>query len=92
MFFEQEALGRVGKIPGDLLHPELVGTGRAAGEVDSAAGKFHDKQQIEGDQAVLGPDFDRGEVNASQSIPVRFEECFPARLRCAPVRVESRAP
>ena len=45
--------------------------------------EFHHEEQIESDQATRCPDFDRGEVDAGQHIPVRLDECSPGGLSLA---------
>src|SRR5262249_44350077 len=76
----QEAVVGPGQIPCYLFHPKVVGAYRRAGEMDSASYQFHDHQEIESDQAVLGPNFDRREIDGSQHVPMRLEKGMPGRL------------
>ena len=58
----------VGELAASLFHPTFVGTGRASGEMNTASLEFHDKEQIESDQSVPGPDFDRSKIDRSQNV------------------------
>ncbi len=58
----------IGELAGHLFHPCFVGTGRATREVHAAGFEFHDKEQIESDQSVPGPDFDRSKIDRSQNV------------------------
>ena len=46
-------------------------------------GQFDDEQHVEGQQAVLGPDFDREEVRCRQVLPMGAEELLPGGLPTA---------
>ena len=93
----QEAILRIGQVPGDLLDPGLAGGGRRSGEANPASRKLHDKQQVEGDQALRGPDFEGGEIDRRQHRPVGLEERLPGGLppalgcRFDPLRFEDLA-
>ncbi|HLC03754.1 MAG TPA: hypothetical protein VJK02_12005, partial [Anaerolineales bacterium] len=76
----QEPILRIGQVPGDLLHPGIVGGGRRSGEANPASRELHDKQQVEGHQAFLGPDFEGGEIDRCQHGPVGLEEGLPGGL------------
>ena len=80
MLAMEETIFGIGEISSNLLHPSLVGTGRTAGEMNTESFQLHDKQQVEGDQATLGPDFDRRKVNRRQHVPVGFEKRAPCGL------------
>ena len=62
------------------LHPDFIGAGRAAGEVNATCLEFHDKQRVEGDQFAFGPDFNRGEVDCAQDVSVCLEKHLPSTL------------
>jgi hypothetical protein len=70
----------IAEISGNLEHPRFVGIRGAAGKVHSTDCQFHDKEQVDGNQSTLGPDFDRREVHGSQDIPMGLEEALPSRL------------
>ena len=38
---------------------------------------FQDKEQVEGLQTLLGPDFKGGEIHGSQHLPMPCQECLP---------------
>jgi hypothetical protein len=40
--------------------------------VNASSRKFHNEQQIVGDEPAFGPDFNGGEVNGREHIPMRF--------------------
>ena len=58
----------------------MSGFGRAAGEVDAAGLQLHDEQEIEGHQAAFRPDFDGGEVDGRQYVPMGLDERGPGSL------------
>ena len=57
-----------------------MGIGRAAGEVNTAPLQLHHDQQMKCHQSALGPDFNGGEINRHQHVPVGFEERGPRGL------------
>ena len=63
-----------------MLHPRFVRIGGAADELDAASFQFHHKQQVECNKSASGPDFDSGEVDGRQDIPVSLQECGPGRM------------
>src|SRR5882672_5127378 len=48
--------------------------------MNAASRQLHDDQEIEGDEAVLRPNFDRSEIHGSQHVPMRLEKGMPRRL------------
>jgi hypothetical protein len=76
----QKAVLGIGQIAGDLFHPGLLGIRRTTREVNAAGGEFHDEEQVDGDQAVLGPDFDRREIDRRQHVPMGLEKGLPGGL------------
>ena len=49
----------------------------------AARGQFHDEEQVERDQAVGGPDFDRREIDRRQHVPMGLEKRLPGGLTLA---------
>ena len=49
----------------------------------AARGDFHHEKQVVRDQAALGPDFDRREINRRHHIPMGFEEGGPRHAALA---------
>jgi hypothetical protein len=76
----EKSVFRIGKIPGNLLHPGFVGMGRAARKMDPACFQFHDEQQVECDEATLRPNFNGREVDSGQHVPMGFEKRGPLSL------------
>ena len=76
----EESVFAVGQFTSDLFHPRLIGTGRATGEVNAARFKFHHEQQVKRYQSAFGPDFDGGEIDGCQYVPVRLDERSPSCL------------
>jgi hypothetical protein len=76
----QESIQGVGEVAADLRHPGFGGMAGAAGQLHSKGGQLQDKQEIEGNEASLGPDLDSGEIDGGQNIPMGFEECMPCGL------------
>src|ERR1035438_8217751 len=74
----EKAFFYIGQIAGDLFHPGLLGIGRTTREVNAAGGEFQDEEQIDGDQAVLGPNFDRREIDGRQHVPMGLEKGLPS--------------
>ena len=54
--------------------------GRASSEMDTPRLEFHDEEKIEGYQPALGPDFDGGEIDGAQHVPMGLEKSFPGGL------------
>jgi hypothetical protein len=48
--------------------------------MNAASRQLHDDEKIEGDEAVLRPNFDRSEIHGSQHVPMRLEKGMPRRL------------
>ena len=46
----QETIERIAEVPGDLLHEIVTKGGRSRGPVNASSRKFHDEQQIVGDE------------------------------------------
>lgn len=76
----QRAVVKRRQVARDLLHPRAVGIHRDARQVNPPRLQFHHEQQVEGGQAPLGPDLDRGKVDRRQHVPVRLDKSRPRRL------------
>ena len=60
---------------------EIITKGRPArGQVNTSSRKFHDEQQIVGDEPAYCPVFNGGEVDGREHIPMRLDERLPSCL------------
>ena len=75
----EEPIFAVGQIATDLSDPCGIGTWCDAGDVDSTCLQVHDSKDVERDQSVLCPHFDRRKVRGENRLPVGFQECGPCR-------------
>ncbi len=48
--------------------------------MNAARGQFQDKQEVIGDEAALGPDFDRGEIHGGEGFPMGLEKRLPGTV------------
>ena len=70
----------ISEIPSDLLHEIATKGQRTRGQVNASSRKFHDEEQIVGDEPTFCPDFNRGEVDGCEHIPMRLDERLPSCL------------
>ena len=70
----QESVFAVGEISGHLAAPFSVWTLSDPGDLDLSGFQTHDDQDVEGDQAVLGPYFHGGEVDGGDGVPFLGDE------------------
>ena len=82
----QKTIFMVGEFAGSLFYPRFVGAGRASGEMDATSLELHDVEQIESDQSMPGPDFNR-----VKSIAARTSQCDFRNVAHEPVRLRSGA-
>ncbi len=79
-FADQETSVGSGQITSNLFHPAIVGVRRHARKVNPTGSQFHYEEQIVRDQATLAPDFDGGEIDGGEHVPMRFQKRLPGGL------------
>ncbi len=66
----QETLVAIGEVAGHLSGPVPVRVFGDSCDFNSAGSQTHDDENIKGDQAMSAPDFNGGEVNGGDGVPV----------------------
>ena len=75
-----EPVDGISEIPSDLLHEIVTKGQRTRGQVNASSRKFHDEEQIVGYEPTFCPDFNGGEVDGCEHIPMRLDERLPSCL------------
>jgi hypothetical protein len=69
-FAQQDAVHRIGHVPPNLAHPQPVGGGGDARDLDLACGQIQKEQNDEALQPSSGPDFHGEEIRGHNQFPV----------------------
>ncbi len=74
---QQESVCALSQVPRDLLYPLTARILCDPSDFDSPGFQAHDDEDVEGGQAVPGPNLDGGEVDGRDGLPMRLEERLP---------------
>ena len=76
----QNAVDRVGHIPGNLGHPQAIGDRPDAGDLHLAGRQLDEEQNHKPLQTVSGPHLHREEICRHQQFPMLGQEFLSGRL------------
>src|SRR3954467_15203221 len=83
---EEDTVHGVGDLPPDLAHPQPVGGGGHARDLDFSGRQIEKEEHDQSLQPLSRPHFDREEVRGDNEFPVPREKLLPGRLAAAPGR------
>lgn len=82
----QEIFVGSSQISADLPNPFPIRIGRNSRDLNSSGLQFHDNQDVHRHESLHRPDFNRGEVNCSERLPVSLQKSFPRGSTTFPFR------
>src|SRR3982751_2829532 len=80
---EEDAVHGVSDLPPDLAHPQPVGGGGQARDLDFSGRQIEEEEHDKSWQPLSRPHFDREEVRGDNEFPVSREKLLPGRLAAA---------